>query len=343
MSIYLRNKTWWYNITVKGKTYRGTCKTENEQEAQELHDRIRADIWRGAFIKDLQKRTVVEATNRFLNERRNKRSALDDARYAKWWEEQLASAQVRLLEDVTPDVVAAIRDEELTRVTPATVNRKLAFIRAVINAAHREWLWLEQAPKFRLVPGEVERRRFLKADEVERLVRALPRPYADMALFAVATGLRRGNVLPLKWEHVNMGSRVVILPHEVMKNGRPFSCPLNETAMSVLRKWVGKHSPYVFSKWKLKDVPSNMWAKALATAGLEDVRWHDLRHTWASLMRQAGVGLDDLQELGGWESRQMVQRYAHLDVDHLAPKAKALDGVLGEKRATLHEIRTEVA
>lgn len=343
MSIYLRNKTWWYTITVKGKTHRGSCKTEDEQQALEYHDRIRAEVWRGRVVKDLQKRTVAEAIDRFLKERGNKRSYKDDERYGQWWKDQLSSAQVRLLEEVTPDVVKDIRDEELARVAPATVNRKLAFLRSVINAAHREWMWLEQAPKFRLVPGEVVRRRFLEPEEVTRLVEALPRPYADMALFSVATGLRQGNVLGLRWQHVDLARRRVTLPDEVMKNGLPFSCPLNETAVSVLRTWLGRHEEYVFSAGRIQDVPSRMWAKALGRAGLVDVRWHDLRHTWASLMRQAGVGLDDLQELGGWESRAMVQRYAHLDVDHLSPKAAALDGVLGKKKAALHEIRTAAA
>lgn len=343
MSTYLRHKTWWYSITVKGKTHRGSCHTEDEQQAREYHDRIRAEIWRGRVVKDLQKRTVDEAIDRFLKERGNKRSYRDDSRYGQWWKEQLASAQVRLLEEVTPDVVKDIRDEELERVAPATVNRKLAFLRSVINAAHREWMWLEQAPKFRLVPGEVVRRRFLTPDEVTRLVSVLPRPFADMALFSVATGLRQSNVLGLKWAHVDLARRRVTLPHEVMKNGLPFSCPLNETAVAVLRTWLGQHEEYVFSKELIRGVASRMWSKALEQAGLADVRWHDLRHTWASLMRQAGVGLDDLQELGGWESRSMVQRYAHLDVEHLSPKAAALDGVLGRKKAVLHEIHTATA
>lgn len=343
MSIFLRNKTWWYYIMVRGKAHRGSCKTQDEQQAIEFHDRLRAEIWRGRVVKDLQKRTVGEAIDRFLKERGNKRSYKDDERYARWWKEQLESVQVRLLEEVTPDVVKGIRDEELERVAPATVNRKLAFLRSVILAAHREWMWLEQAPKFRLVPGEVVRRRFLTPEEVTRLVEALPRPYADMALFSVATGLRQSNVLGLRWDQVDLQHRKATFPQEVMKNGLPFSCPLNETAMSVLRTWLGQHAEYVFGPQRIREVPSRLWAKALVLAGLSDVRWHDLRHTWASLMRQAGVGLDDLQELGGWENRQMVQRYAHLDVEHLSPKAAALDGVLGKKKAALHKIYTEAA
>lgn len=335
MSLYLRSKTWWYSITVKGVTHRGSCATQDKQQALEFHDRIRAEIWRGRVVKDLQKRTIHEAIDRFLKERGNKRSYRDDARYGQWWKEQLDSAQVRLLEDVTPDVVAGIRDEEVGRVSPATVNRKIAFLRAVINAAAKEWLWIETVPKFRLIPGEVQRRRFLTPEEVVRLVEALPRPFADMALFSVSTGLRQGNVLGLRWSQVDLQRRKATFPQEVMKNGQPFSCPLNETAVSVVRKWIGQHDDFVFAKdgQRVSEVPSRTWAAALEKAGLQDVRWHDLRHTWASLMRQAGIGLDDLQELGGWESPIMVQRYAHLDVEHLAPKAAVLDGVLSAGQA----------
>lgn len=339
MGLYLRSKTWWYTITVKGKTHRGSCMTEDEAQAKEYHDRLRAEIWRGRVVRDAQKHTATEAIDRFIRERAHKRSRRDDERYAEWWKEQFASAQVRLLEDVTPDVVAGIRDEEREKVSVATVNRKLAFLRSVINAACKEWLWLESAPKFRLIPGEVERRRFLTPDEVSRLVQALPRPFADMALLAVATGLRQGNVFGLKWSDVDLGKRRVTLTHEVMKNGLPLSLPLNETAVSVIRKWVGQDDHYVFvyKAERVKELPSRMWAAALEQAGLVDVRWHDLRHTWASLMRQAGVGLDDLQELGGWESRVMVQRYAHLNVDHLAPHARVLDGVLSRGKPQVLE------
>jgi len=116
----------------------------------------------------------------------------------------------------------------------------------------------------------------------------------------------------------------------VMKNGLPFSCPLNETAMTIIRRWSGKHEEFVFSRQgaEVTGVPSRLWARAVQQAGLVDVRWHDLRHTWASLMRQSGVSLSDLRELGGWESHQMVDRYAHLTVEHLAPKAAVINGVL---------------
>ena len=75
-------------------------------------------------------------------------------------------------------------------------------------------------------------------------------------------------------------------------------------------------------------VGTKAWYKALQRAGIEDFRWHDLRHTWASWHIQSGTPLFALQELGGWESSEMVRRYAHLAADHLAPYAEGICGAL---------------
>lgn len=79
---------------------------------------------------------------------------------------------------------------------------------------------------------------------------------------------------------------------------------------------------------------------ALERAGIKDFRWHDLRHTWASWHVQNGTPLFALQELGGWESQEMVRRYAHLAADHLAPYANRLEGLM-EKHKTERSIENE--
>jgi len=179
MPIYRRGKVWWYAITMKGKAHRGTCRTEDEQQAQEFHDRLKAEIWRGRVVGDRARHTVQEAIERFLKEHEHKRSAKDDCRIANWWLEKFSTIGVKFLEDVKPDVIRSIRDAEVGRKTirgpikPATVNRKVAFLRSVVNAAAKEWEWMEAAPKFRLLPGEVERRRF-RAAQVPGAERSSP-------------------------------------------------------------------------------------------------------------------------------------------------------------------------
>ncbi len=346
MSIYRRGKTWWYYINIHGREIRGSCRTSDERSAMELHDRMRADMWRKKEIGEVERHTVDDAIDKFLKLHGNKKSWRDDIRHGAWWKEEFKNQGIKMIDEVTSINLSQIRDEYAqsntrrgTKMTPATVNRKLAFISAVLNSAATEWAWITSAPKCKHLVGERSRRRFLTPEEVTRLVERLPRPYSDMALFAVSTGLRQANVLGLRWDQVNLNRRSATFPEDVMKNGLPFSCALNDTAISIITKWVGQHDEYVFINGlgkKSSCVPSKLWAKAVKEAGLSDVRWHDLRHTWASLMRQAGVSLPDLQEMGGWENASMVQRYAHQSVEHFAAKANLLDEVLaGHKRSNL--------
>ena len=102
--------------------------------------------------------------------------------------------------------------------------------------------------------------------------------------------------------------------------------------MGVLRKQVGKHSLRVFTYQgkPIIQVNTRAWRKALRRAGIEDFRWHDLRHTWASWLTQKGVPLNVIQEMGAWESTEMVKRYAHLAPEQLRKHAMAVDKILND-------------
>jgi hypothetical protein len=101
---------------------------------------------------------------------------------------------------------------------------------------------------------------------------------------------------------------------------------IHSTKQAFREKGVGKHQTHVFSfnGRPIIQVSTKAWYKGLAAAGIEDFRWYDLRHTWVSWHVQNGTPLFALQELGGWESPEMVRRYAHLSADHLAPYADRL-------------------
>jgi integrase len=110
-----------------------------------------------------------------------------------------------------------------------------------------------------------------------------------------------------------MKRRVAWFDGDDMKNGNPQAIPLNDDAMRVLLVRYEIHPVYVFTYKgsKITQVSTAAWYKALERAGIQDFRWHDLRHTWASWHVQGGTPLLALQELGGWESSEMVRRYAH--------------------------------
>jgi len=114
------------------------------------------------------------------------------------------------------------------------------------------------------------------------------------------------------------------------KNRHPMSVPLNKDATELLLKQVGKHPLRVFTyKGKpITNANTRAWREALIRAGIEDFRWHDLRHIWATWHRQAGTPTHELQRLGGWRTASMVERYAHLAPDHLAESAARLGSVV---------------
>ncbi len=113
----------------------------------------------------------------------------------------------------------------------------------------------------------------------------------------------------------------------------PWGAPSRRRVSAVRRRrrQLGKHPRRVFTYAGRPLVTANSlaWRSALKRAGIENFRWHDLRHTWASWHRQAGTPTHELQRLGGWRSSVMVERYAHLAPDHLAKAANRLDSLLG--------------
>lgn len=109
-----------------------------------------------------------------------------------------------------------------------------------------------------------------------------------------------------------------------------YLCSLNNVALAVLKRQKGMHSirGFTYQGKPIKSANTKAWTAALTRAGIDDFRWHDLRHTWATWQRQAGTPTHELQRLGGWRTGAMVERYAHLAPEQLAVAASRLDSVL---------------
>jgi integrase len=173
--------------------------------------------------------------------------------------------------------------------------------------------------------------RWLKPAEVQQLLAKLPAHQRDLLIFALSTGLRQSNVVTLEWSQVDMARGVAWIHPDQAKARRAIHVPLNSSAMAVLTRQIGKHPMRVFTHRGRPIAWANtrQWRQALQRAGIEDFRWHDLRHTWASWLAQAGTPLNVLQELGGWESESMVRRYAHLAPAQLIEHSEKIAGMLG--------------
>ena len=281
-------------------------------------------MWRVIKLGDKPRKTWKEAVVRWCREYSHKKTFDNDKRYLKWVGTYLSNYY---LDEITRDVVDRIGENKLaTGVTPATVNRHLEIIRTILNKACREWEWTERAPFIRMYTEPKRRIRWLTKEEAQRLLTKLPSHLAAMAQFSLATGLREANVTHLEWSQVNLERRVAWIHADQAKAGKPIGVPLNNEAVILLRKQIGKHKTRVFTYLgnPVNKCNTKAWRNTLVKAGITDFRWHDLRHTWASWHVQNGTPIHALQELGGWSDIRMVQRYAHLAPEHLSKYADSL-------------------
>ena len=336
MRLYQRGKKgiWYLDTTVAGRRIERSSGTTDKRQAEEWAAKITHDTWRTSRLGDSPSVTWGQAVLEWLRKHQGERKSIEDMKdRLRWLTEHL--------EDVTLDKITRKRVELLMAertCSDATRNRFVAEVSKILNYAHSVG-WLASVPKFRRYK-ENPRFRWLTQTEAATLLGQLPAHLRDMAEFSLATGLRESNVRLLQWERVDLQRALAWVEAGDTKSGRALSVPLNEQALEVLARRTNIHPSYVFTfkgprvmdeHSPVWNCSSHAWYKAVNRAGLKGLRWHDLRHTWASWHVMAGTPLPVLQVLGGWSSLTMVLRYAHVGRDHAAAYA---NNSLRDKSAT---------
>ncbi|CAB3644465.1 tyrosine-type recombinase/integrase [Trinickia soli] len=331
MSIRKRNGSDVWHVDLRapgGERIRQTTGTTNRKEAQEYHDKLKHDLWRVAKLGEKPKRTFSEAVLRFLKEKAgqsdfgNKTLHMRHFR-TKFGGRDLGSITRDEIYEALPEVNRR-KKRETVPVSRATKNLYLSTIRSMFNMAANEWGWITGAPKLPNLATDNRRIRWITREEAQRLLQAIGTDWMrDIAMLGFATGLRQSNLLALEWSQVDLVKRRAWIHPDQAKARRPIGVPLNDEAVDVIRRQLGKHQTRVFSRrgkpivrWDLAQ-----WNRAVARAGIDHFRFHDVRHTWASWHVQSGTPLNRLMELGGWSKYEHVLRYAHLAPDHLAEHA----------------------
>ncbi len=214
---------------------------------------------------------------------------------------------------------------------PATVNRRRTFLSGIMTEAERRG-YIERNPArgVQNLPEHNQKLRWMTDDEEDRLLAHSPEYLRPIILVALHTGMRRGEVLTMKWADLNFDQKLVRVTHT--KNHRIRYIPMNSKLEKLLdamkpEATTWEKTPYVFAnedtETKFKDL-SRAFEGACRRSGLEDVTFHTLRHTFASRLAQAGVPLNTVRELLGHGDMTVTMRYAHLAPNNLREAVQVL-------------------
>ncbi|MBB43803.1 MAG: integrase [Rhodospirillaceae bacterium] len=227
------------------------------------------------------------------------------------------------LTDLRSFHIAQYRDERLKVVQGNAAARDLSLISDAINTAMREWnIRLTENPVSLVTkpPSNRPRDRRLGRDEAEGLLLACSRSHNSylfpLVIVALETAMRRGELLTLQRNHIYYQSRTAYLP--LTKNGERRTVPLSSKAIKTLEELPANISGRVFplSTTALR----GLWKRACKRAGIDDLRFHDLRHEATSRFFERGLNVMEVSTITGHKDLRMLKRYTHLRAEDLALK-----------------------
>lgn len=338
MGVYKKQGNWWIDFYHQGKRVR-----RKVGPSKKMAETAMADVM------------VKKAKHEFLGVCEPKRILFKD--FAREYLEYSKANKAKL--SYEPDVtiiekhlvgffgevhisrVTAKRMEDYKRrrlesVDPATVNRELNTIKNFFRKAV-EWGYLTQNPttEVKKIKTPKQTFRFLSMQEIDLLLKVcaeMANPlFYGIVVTALNTGMRRGEIVNLRWEHVDIKRGIINVTGGAdghTKNYETRTVPMNRSLRDLLEKYPRRiDTPYVFSApgGNPYTKTSHNFAKAVKRSGMEHVRFHDLRHTFASHLVMKGVDLRTVQELLGHKDLRMTMKYAHLAPEHMRKAVEVLD------------------
>lgn len=322
MSIYKRENVWWLDITTpNGQRIRRTTGTSIKKNAQEYHDKLKAELWQIDKLNNKPKYYFEDALLLYIKYAEELKDKASKKLHANYWRKQFAHRELSSL--TTQEIIekAPIYNQSTGEIlSNSTQNKYLKSLARILNLAYQSG-YIDNRP---YIPKKKEppiRVRWITKDKAKQLISLMSREWMrNICLFALLTGARRKEIITMTWDKIDFERKIAIVSNDIAKSEKARSLLLNDEAIALLHKQKGKHPQFVFvssTGRMLQDVNRKAFDLATRKCGLIDFHFHDLRHTWASWHVQAGTPLFTLKELGGWETLEMVKKYAHLNADHL--------------------------
>ena len=333
-----------YTAKIRLKGHQPVFQTfTRKTDAVRWANQTEAAITEGRFFKtaESQKHTLSDLIQRYIRDvlPRKAKVFVEYASQLKWWEEQIGDVR---LSELSTSLISEQRDLLSRTITnrkkpmsPARVNRYMAALSTALNTSIRDWEWMEDNPmrKISKLKEPRGRVRYLSDEERERLLDACKDSSNTnlylVVVLALNTGARQQEIWDLRWSNINLIKGLITFSET--KNNEFRSVPLKGHPLKLLLEHSRirrEDSDIVFPSKKNPSVSydfRNPWKKALLVAEVEDFRWHDLRHSCASYLAMNGQPIRTIAEILGHKTLSMVQRYTHLNAEHLSEAISDLD------------------
>ncbi len=318
MAVFKKNDNWYIDYYVNGRRKREKIGPNRKQALIVLQKR-KVQIAENKFLDIEEQGTIKleEMGTLFLENysKPNKRSWRRDEEIVNHLTDFFKG---RKLQDIGPLDIEKYKRKRVEEVSPATVNKELSGLRNIYNRAI-EWKMATKNPMkavkfFRESEGRL---RFLEKEEIKKVYNACPGYLKSIVAVAICTGMRKGEILGLKWLDIDFRRKIIAILKT--KSQKKREIPIGDGISRLLLK-EKKHpdSSYVFCQEDGRRIGSfrKAFKTALKKAGIEDFTFHDLRHTFASHLVMSGVDLKTVQEIMGHASFTTTLRYAHLAQNH---------------------------
>ena len=335
MAVYKRGNNWYIDFTFKGQRIRESI-GPSRKGAEKVIAKRKAEIAENKFLdkrKEPDPIKFYDFAKQYLQwAKANKKPSTyaRDFYTMRIFDREFGSKNIQ---DITTWQIEKYLAERRKKFKPATVNRELALLKHMFYRAV-EWGKLKENPankNVKFFKGVVNRVRYLMPDEFQTVLSNCEDFLKPIVIVAVHTGMRKGEILGLRWDQVNFEQKIITIVDT--KNHERRDIPMDETVKATLRG-VEKKGDLVFSVKNGKPIypmkVHNGFSKVLKASNITDFRFHDLRHTFASNLVMAGVKIEKVQKLMGHKMIAMTQRYIHLAPGYLAESVKVLDRIFSQ-------------
>lgn len=350
MKVYKRGKIWWFKVQFEGTLYQRSTKHTNKVKAETAAAAFRVALANDNFgiIERKPAPALTDAMAAFLSWSKDEHSQhpATSLRYKTSSKPLLAFPKFKKpIDQITPAVIEEYKTQRgrqlgkrtKRRITPATINRELACLKAMFNHALKErHAFHNPVSEVKFLPENNEQMRVLSYEEQHRYLAAASDTLKDVAALMLETGMRPEEVYRITVENVTLDRGSLYIPFGKTKAARR-KIPLTSTALEILERRIeAAKGVCLFPHRRDVNKPilkvNKAHSTALKNSGVKHFRLYDCRHTWATRAAESGMDMITVAALLGHSNLNMVKRYCHPQERHQADAMKKLEQINMEKK-----------